>query len=95
MRINEAIKLHNERTRIKNIESGRKENEGFVNKSDLAAKIWTSQNNPRARMSNLISGKAKMIKETWIYIICKLTGTDPNFLFGQDSKHDDDFWIIK
>ncbi len=95
MRISQAIKLHNERQRIKNIESGRKENFGFVKKSDLAAKIWTNQNNPRSRMSDLISGKAKMFKAVWVDIICKLTGVDANFLFGQDSEHDDDFWFIK
>ncbi len=95
MRINSAIKLHNERQRQRNIEAGRKENHGFINKSDLAAKIWPNQYNPRSRMSDLISGKAKMFKSDWVDIICELTGVDANFLFGQDSKHDDDYWIIK
>jgi len=91
MRISDAIILHNERHRQRNISAGRKENEGFVNKSDIGGKIWTNQSNPRARMSNLITGKSKMIRIDWVGIICKLTGTDPNFLFRQRSDHDEDF----
>ena len=91
MKINEAIKLHNERQRARNIVSGRNETDGFIKKSHLAGLIWPKQQNPRARMSNLISGKSKMFKVLWVWTICKLTGVDANFLFRQSSKHDEDY----
>jgi len=91
MRISEAIKLHNERQRSRNIISGRPETDGFIKNYDIGSKIWPKQKNPRPRMSNLTSGKTKMIKVVWVYLICKLTGVDANFLFRQQSKHDEDF----
>ena len=91
MRINAAIKLHNERQRSRNIVSGRNETDGFIRKAHLADKIWPKQKNPRPRMSNLVAGKTKLFKVLWVWIICKITGTDPNFLFRYPSKHDKDF----
>ncbi len=93
MRIAQAIKLHNERQRSKNIVSGRNETDGFIKKYTIGEAIWPKQKNPRPRMSNLASGKTKIFKVIWVSIICKLTGVDANFLFGQPSEHDDDdYW---
>lgn len=91
MRISEAIRLHNERQRARNIISGREETTGFLKKFHLGETIWPKQKNPKPRMSNLVSGKTKTIKVYWVYIICKLTGVDANFLFRQRSEHDEDY----
>ena len=93
MRIEEAIKLHNARKKIKNYKNGKKENYNLINKAKIGRLIWTDQNGkrPLVSMSNLINGKNKTIKLKWIYIICKNCGVDPNFLLGKPSKYDKEF----
>lgn len=93
MRVKEAIELHNERQRAKNIVSGREETYGFIIKYKMGRHLWPKQKgkSPGVKMSQLISGKFKIFKVLWVYIICKLTGVDANFLFRQKSEHDNDF----
>ena len=93
MRIEAAIKLQNARQQIKNENSGKSLNHNLITKAKLGRLIWPKQKglSPSVSMSELINGKIKTLRITWIYIICRECGVDPNFLFRKLSKHDDDF----
>jgi hypothetical protein len=93
MRIESAIKLQNARQRDKNDMMGRPKNYNCINKAKLGRLIWPDQKGqrPLTSMSNLVNGNTKTIRVTWVYIICRETGVDTNFLFRKPSVHDEDY----
>lgn len=93
MRIEESINLQNARQRIKNENLRNPKNHNCISKAKLGRLIWPDQKGkrPLTSMSNVIKGNTPTIRITWVYLICKHCGVDPNFLYGKPSKHDEDF----
>lgn len=93
LRIKEAVAFHNARRRLLNKSVDEPENKGFINLTYIAVKIWNGMGRDTARsnMSWLISGKKVSVRPYWILILCALCEVDPNFLFGEPSKYDEQF----
>ncbi len=93
LRIKEAIALHNFRQQVKNFQLERPDHIGKTNQSNIARLIYPNMDKEEARKKGykLASGDYKTIKPEWVDLICKETGVDPNFLFGEPSKHDKEF----
>ena len=93
IRIKDCIDLFNARKRIENKENGKMHYDGLITKDAISRKFWpndTSKDGPPIRM-NILLKSGKLIRPKWIHDLCKQTGTDPNFVFGFKSKHDEDF----
>ncbi len=93
MKIEKSIKFHNARQREKNEKNGKPLNYNLINKAKIGRLIWKDQKGkrPLTSMSSLVNGRSKMVREEWINLICLKCKVDPNFLFGVESKHDQEF----
>ena len=91
IRIADAINLHNERLRVKNIDTGKPQKTNFLTKSNLGRILFPSRIPKKPLQMLLLMEKQKRVEPETLKKACSACGVDPNFMLGFPSVHDKDF----
>lgn len=91
-RAEDARLLHNARQRKLNIVNGDSLNFNTINKKQVAKKIFPHYSDSALTSSaNKIRKGLKMVRPQWVIDLAEYLGVDSNFLFGEESVHDQDY----